>query len=95
MTWLYSALPLLCLQHVELKRAIRKEDMRPGQSMTEAAALPRQQRVNHSGKPLDWQCPECHNKNYGWRTECNRCKASCGCAAHLCKRTCCEARLPC
>ena len=28
------------------------------------------------GREADWICPDanCHNKNFGWRTHCNRCQ---------------------
>ena len=30
---------------------------------------------NSNRKPGDWDCPKCHNDNFAWRTECNKCGA--------------------
>lgn len=27
-----------------------------------------------TGKAPDWHCPDCRNKNFGWRELCNRCQ---------------------
>ena len=74
----------LVMQHslngrtVELKRAIRKEDMAPGSS---GASYGGGQGGGsggpvRGGKQPDWSCPDCKNKNFGWREVCNRCGVS-------------------
>ena len=75
----------LVMQHslngrtVELKRAIRKEDMAPGSS---GAAYGGGAQSGGAGGPVrggkqpDWSCPDCKNKNFGWREVCNRCGVS-------------------
>ena len=71
----------LVMQHslngrtVELKRAIKKEDMAPGSSGNTYGGSS----GGGSGGPVrgakqpDWTCPDCKNKNFGWREICNRC----------------------
>ncbi|KAK9868052.1 hypothetical protein WJX84_004457 [Apatococcus fuscideae] len=70
----------LVMQHslngrtVELKRAIRKEDMAPGPTNTYGAGPSGGSGGPvRSGKQPDWTCPDCKNKNFGWREICNRC----------------------
>ncbi len=38
--------------------------------------------ANRTGKAPDWHCPECKNKNFGWREVCNRCSVRC----YLCEQ---------
>ncbi len=71
----------LVMQHslngrtVELKRAIRKEDMAPGSTGTTYAGSSGGGSGGpvRGGKQPDWTCPDCRNKNFGWREVCNRC----------------------
>ncbi len=64
-------------RQVELKRAIEKEKMAAAASnggggglMAGAAPTPARTGKVHT----DWTCPECSNRNFGWREVCNRCK---------------------
>ena len=43
-----------------------------------------------TGKAPDWHCPECRNKNFGWREVCNRCqvRAACRCCTTTCECVC-------
>ena len=34
-----------------------------------------------AGKQPDWICPDCRNKNFGWREACNRCQVRASAAA--------------
>lgn len=52
---------------VEVKRAVKKEDMAAGAGYDQSYAA-------RTGKAPDWHCPECRNKNFGWREVCNRCQ---------------------
>ena len=53
-------------RQVELKRAIEKEKM--------AAVVASGAPVRTGKANADWTCPECNNRNFGWREMCNRCK---------------------
>lgn len=46
--------------------------------------------VAKDGKQPDWMCPDCANKNFGWREVCNRCQVGSlrHCAVHLPDCTC-------
>ena len=37
-----------------------------------------------AGKQPDWICPDCRNKNFGWREACNRCQVSKFCDIESC-----------
>lgn len=69
---------------VELKRAVKKEDMSgsggmgmggmgmgAGYGMGGGAGGPMR-----GNKQPDWMCKDCGNKNFGWREVCNRCQVS-------------------
>lgn len=71
---------------VELKRAVKKEDMGGGSvgmgmgsmgmggggyGMGGGAGGPMR-----GNKQPDWMCKDCGNKNFGWREVCNRCQVS-------------------
>lgn len=58
-------------RQVELKRAIEKEKMAAAGM---GGAQARTGKVN-----ADWTCPQCDNRNFGWREVCNRCKVHLGC----------------
>ncbi len=59
---------------VEVKRAVKKEDMAAGMAYDQSYAM-------RTGKAPDWHCPDCKNKNFGWREVCNRCQVR-GCLRH-------------
>ena len=52
---------------MEVKRAVKKEDMAAGAGYDQSYAA-------RTGKAPDWHCPDCRNKNFGWRELCNRCQ---------------------
>lgn len=66
---------------VEVKRAVKKEDMAAGAGYDQSYAA-------RTGKAPDWHCPECRNKNFGWREVCKRCQVRAPC--RCCFTTCCE-----
>lgn len=67
-------------RQVELKRAIEKEKMAAAAAATGAPV--------RTGKAnTDWTCPECNNRNFGWREICNRCKVAPGWWLHLVHRS--------
>ena len=49
---------------------MKKEDMAAGTGYDQSYA-------NRTGKAPDWHCPDCKNKNFGWREVCNRCSVRC------------------
>lgn len=57
-------------RQVELKRAVEKDKMAAQQY---GGAMP--DAGGRGGRPSDWFCPDCNNKNFGWREVCNRCQA--------------------
>ena len=63
----------LCGPQVEIKRAVKKEDM--GGPGAVGAYMGGAGGPMRTGKAPDWLCPDpsCRNKNFGWREECNRC----------------------
>ncbi|KAK9823203.1 hypothetical protein WJX72_001083 [[Myrmecia] bisecta] len=64
-------------KRVELKRAVRKEEMAAGGDG--GYGMDGGYGGGGAGGPMrtqkqpDWICPDCKNKNFGWREQCNRC----------------------
>lgn len=71
-----SSITLDAAVQVEVKRAVKKEDMAAGAGYDQSYAA-------RTGKAPDWHCPDCRNKNFGWREVCNRCQV-CAAAVRLC-----------
>ena len=68
---------------VELKRAVKKEDMSGGGGMGMGGMGMGGAGYGMGGgaggpmrgnKQPDWMCKDCGNKNFGWREVCNRCQ---------------------
>lgn len=73
---------------VEIKRAVKKEEMGGGSGTGGGGAgasgggyVGGAGGPVRGGKEADWICPDpnCANKNFGWRQACNRCQVSSTC----------------
>jgi hypothetical protein len=70
-------------EQVEIKRAVKKEEM-PATGGAGGGYMPGAGGPVRGQKEPDWICPEpnCQNKNFGWRQVCNRCQVMQGLLEH-------------